>query len=51
MKELWQDHESRIKKLESIVVSMEQSLAWHTKIGYYIATLITTIAIKLIFFG
>lgn len=38
----------RIEKLEKAFFKMSNNLGWHTKIGYYIATVITAIFVKMV---
>lgn len=48
-KEILDNHERRIIDLEDTMKIIKNNLAWHKKIGYYIASILTVMAIKLMF--
>ena len=41
----------RVEALEVSFRKMEQNMTWQTRIGYYMATLISALTFKLLFFG
>ena len=41
----------RVAALEEAFKVMTNNLTWHTRIGYYIASIVTALTIKIMFFG
>jgi len=48
MKKQIKENTKRIERLEMAFMKMTKDLTWHTKIGYYMATLLTAITLKII---
>lgn len=45
------DLNGRVDKLEDTLIEIKSEMKWVKRVGYYMATIVTALTIKLMFFG